>query len=562
MSGTVAAHRGHHQPADRRAARATSTTSTGWSSTPPSAPARSTPTTASSARACSSTSARSSTPTSQEKPLVDRAARDQRRPADPRARSRPRAEAERRRLSRRSPSPPMTRDRTALPAPPGARVVLGVSGGIAAYKACEVLRRLTESGHEVTRRAHRGGPAVRRRGHLGGAVRSSPSPPTCGTTSRASRTSALGREADLVLVVPATADLHGPRRARPGRRPARPAPCSPRAARCVLAPAMHTEMWEHPATRANVATLRERGVVVLDPAVGRLTGADSGPGRLPEPAEIVRDAAARARPRRRGRRGRPPTWPVGASSSPPAAPASRSTRSASWATAPAGGRATRWPQTAAARGAPGPVLVAANVACPTRPASRSCGWAPPPSSGRPSLGRRRGRRRRHGGGGGRLPAGRRSPCKIKKDAGEPEPIALDRNPDVLRRPGRRSAANRPVVGRVRRRDRRRRGRRPRARPAPSWPRRAATCWWSTGSGTASVRGRRQRRGRARRGRQRDRRAARPERGPRRRRVGPGRSPAEVLTCPGSVVPPRQLAPERALRPRPGGSCSSGTLTGG
>src|SRR5690606_18723940 len=60
-------------------------------------------------------------------------------------------------------------------------------------------------------------------------------------------------------------------------------------ARCpvVFAPAMHTEMWEHPATRANVATLRERGAVVIEPAVGRLTGADSGPGRLPDPAELL-----------------------------------------------------------------------------------------------------------------------------------------------------------------------------------------------------------------------------------------------------------------------------------
>src|SRR5699024_691838 len=60
----------------------------------------------------------------------------------------------------------------------------------------------------------------------------------------------------------------------------------------LLAPAMHTEMWAHPATRANVATLRERGVHVLDPAVGRLTGADSGAGRMPEPEEIVATALA------------------------------------------------------------------------------------------------------------------------------------------------------------------------------------------------------------------------------------------------------------------------------
>src|SRR2546429_426587 len=63
-------------------------------------------------------------------------------------------------------------------------------------------------------------------------------------------------------------------------------------ARCpiVFAPAMHPEMWEHPATQANVATLRERGCLVLEPASGRLTGADSGPGRLPEPDELWRAA--------------------------------------------------------------------------------------------------------------------------------------------------------------------------------------------------------------------------------------------------------------------------------
>jgi phosphopantothenoylcysteine decarboxylase / phosphopantothenate---cysteine ligase len=96
----------------------------------------------------------------------------------------------------------------------------------------------------------------------------------------------IGREADLVVVAPATADLLS--RAATGRgddlltATLLTATCP-----VVLAPAMHTEMWEHPATRANVATLRARGVVVLEPAVGRLTGADSGKGRLPDPEEIA-----------------------------------------------------------------------------------------------------------------------------------------------------------------------------------------------------------------------------------------------------------------------------------
>ena len=96
----------------------------------------------------------------------------------------------------------------------------------------------------------------------------------------------LGREADLVVVAPATADLL----ARAAHGLADDLLTNVLlTARCpvLVAPAMHTEMWEHPATRANVATLRERGVVVLDPAVGRLTGADTGRGRLPDPADLA-----------------------------------------------------------------------------------------------------------------------------------------------------------------------------------------------------------------------------------------------------------------------------------
>jgi len=95
----------------------------------------------------------------------------------------------------------------------------------------------------------------------------------------------LGRQADLVVVAPATADFLA--RMVIGRSDDL-LTATLLTARCpiLLAPAMHTEMWEHAATRANVATLRERGVVVLDPAVGRLTGTDSGIGRLPEAAEI------------------------------------------------------------------------------------------------------------------------------------------------------------------------------------------------------------------------------------------------------------------------------------
>ncbi len=96
----------------------------------------------------------------------------------------------------------------------------------------------------------------------------------------------LGRHADLVVVAPATADLLA--RAAHGladdllTNVLLTATCP-----VLLAPAMHTEMWLNPAVQANVALLRSRGVTVLDPASGRLTGADSGPGRLPEPADIA-----------------------------------------------------------------------------------------------------------------------------------------------------------------------------------------------------------------------------------------------------------------------------------
>lgn len=170
------------------------------------------------------------------------------------------------------------------------RIVLGVGGGIAAYKVASLLRLFTEAGHDVTVipteastrfigtatwEALSGNPvsnSVFDDVHLVNHVR-------------------LGHEADLVVVAPATADLlakaatgqagdlltntllmaHGP---------------------VLFAPAMHTEMWQHAATRANVETLRSRGAAVLEPASGRLTGADSGPGRLPEPRVIFEAAMA------------------------------------------------------------------------------------------------------------------------------------------------------------------------------------------------------------------------------------------------------------------------------
>ncbi len=165
------------------------------------------------------------------------------------------------------------------------RVLLGVAGGIAAYKACELLRRLTESGHSV-----RVLPTASALEFIGGATFEALSGQPVHTGVFADVPAVphvkLGQEAELVVVAPATADLLA--RAAHGRADDL-LTAALLTARCpvLFAPAMHTEMWEHPATRANVALLRERGAVVIEPASGRLTGKDTGPGRLPEPVEIA-----------------------------------------------------------------------------------------------------------------------------------------------------------------------------------------------------------------------------------------------------------------------------------
>lgn len=164
------------------------------------------------------------------------------------------------------------------------RVVLGVSGGIAAYKACELLRRLTESGHDV-----RVVPTASALHFVGEATWSALSGNPAGTEVWESVHEVphvrIGQAADLVVVAPATADML----AKAAHGLADDLLTNTLlTARCpvVFAPAMHTEMWEHPATQENVATLRRRGALVIEPAVGRLTGVDTGKGRLPDPTEI------------------------------------------------------------------------------------------------------------------------------------------------------------------------------------------------------------------------------------------------------------------------------------
>lgn len=171
------------------------------------------------------------------------------------------------------------------------RIVLGVTGGIAAYKAALLLRLFTEAGHDVTVV-----PTAAALEFVGAPTWEALSGKSVQTgvfeNVEAVPHVKLGQQADLVVVAPATADLLAK------------AACGMAGdllgnvlltARCpvVMAPAMHTEMWMHPATQVNVATLRERGITIIDPAEGRLTGKDTGAGRLPEP-EAIRDAALAA----------------------------------------------------------------------------------------------------------------------------------------------------------------------------------------------------------------------------------------------------------------------------
>ncbi len=187
------------------------------------------------------------------------------------------------------------------------RIVLGVGAGIAAYKVCELLRLLTEAGHEVrvipTSAALRfvGAPTWE-------ALSGQPVSTEVWDSVHEVPHVRLGQQADLVIVAPATADLLA--RAATGLASDLLGNVL-LTARCpvLYAPAMHTEMWQHPATAANVDTLRARGALVLEPASGRLTGSDSGPGRLPEPAElyltvlrVLARGAAALRPDLAGRR--------------------------------------------------------------------------------------------------------------------------------------------------------------------------------------------------------------------------------------------------------------------
>ncbi|MGE2834427.1 bifunctional phosphopantothenoylcysteine decarboxylase/phosphopantothenate--cysteine ligase CoaBC [Mycobacterium sp. SMC-4] len=164
------------------------------------------------------------------------------------------------------------------------RIIVGVAGGIAAYKAATVVRQLTEAGHSV-----RVVPTESALRFVGAATFEalSGNPVHTGVFEDVHEVPhvRIGQGADLVVVAPATADLLA--RAAGGRADDL-LTATLLTVRCpvLYAPAMHTEMWQHPATMENVATLRRHGAVVMEPASGRLTGSDSGPGRLPEAEEI------------------------------------------------------------------------------------------------------------------------------------------------------------------------------------------------------------------------------------------------------------------------------------
>ncbi|MFT3942527.1 MAG: bifunctional phosphopantothenoylcysteine decarboxylase/phosphopantothenate synthase [Ancrocorticia sp.] len=164
-------------------------------------------------------------------------------------------------------------------------VVVGVTGGIAAYKACILVRLLMKAGLDVTVIPTRA--ALEMVGRTTWEALTGKQAYTDVTDDAAGVAHVrYGQEADLVIVAPATANTMAKIR---GGMADNLLTSTILVATCpvIVAPAMHTEMWFNPATQENVSVLRERGIDVLDPAVGRLTGPDSGPGRLPEPEDLA-----------------------------------------------------------------------------------------------------------------------------------------------------------------------------------------------------------------------------------------------------------------------------------
>ncbi len=168
------------------------------------------------------------------------------------------------------------------------RILLGITGGIAAYKAANLIRLLKESGHEVTVL-----PTQNALKFIGETTLEALSGKNINLDMYQDvadvRHVELGQQADLIIVAPATASFLARLSAGIADDLLLNAILASNAP-VVVAPAMHTEMWQNPATVANVETLVSRGIRVMEPAVGRLTGQDSGPGRMPEPEEILKFA--------------------------------------------------------------------------------------------------------------------------------------------------------------------------------------------------------------------------------------------------------------------------------
>jgi phosphopantothenoylcysteine decarboxylase/phosphopantothenate--cysteine ligase len=167
----------------------------------------------------------------------------------------------------------------------GTRIVLGVTGGIAAYKAVEVCRRLVDAGAHVSPIMTAGAEHFIGRTTLS-ALASEPVQTSLWDAQNPIPHTRLGQTADLVLVAPATARLLGAYAAGLSTDLLTNTLLATRAP-VMVCPAMHTEMWEHAAVQANIATLRARGVHIVEPESGRLAGGDVGAGRLADPATIV-----------------------------------------------------------------------------------------------------------------------------------------------------------------------------------------------------------------------------------------------------------------------------------
>src|SRR5271155_5227617 len=167
----------------------------------------------------------------------------------------------------------------------GRRIVLGVTGGIAAYKAVEGCRRLVDAGAHVIPVLT--DDAIRFVGEVTfSALASEPVRRSLWDDADPIPHTKLGQSADLIVVAPATARFLGCYAAGISDALLTATVLATRAP-VVVCPAMHTEMWEHPAVQENLATLARRGVIVVAPAEGRLAGGDAGPGRLAEPPDIV-----------------------------------------------------------------------------------------------------------------------------------------------------------------------------------------------------------------------------------------------------------------------------------